>query len=294
MIKSRLLITIILCSIFNLLPSSISKADSISIYAENDILHNQDDYYTHGTKISYFNSQNGWEYSLGQNIYTPEDKWTKVPDKGDRPYAGWLYGGVDKTWGNGFFQHYLELDLGIVGPHSYAGETQAFVHRLIKNHVPDGWDSQVGDELAGMILFQESAPLFNNPYFNLVPHADACAGNVMSYLGGGMQVEIGYNVENSLHNQITIKEFQPNWRAYLLAGADGRYVFNNIFLQGDTFEDYPYSVDLENWVADLEYGACLQYKAVKLYLTTDWRTKEFTTEDMSLKPFDSLKLSVSF
>jgi hypothetical protein len=31
---------------------------------------------------------------LGQNMFTPEDFRRFIPDPRDRPYAGWLYGGV--------------------------------------------------------------------------------------------------------------------------------------------------------------------------------------------------------
>ena len=107
---------------------------------------------------------------------------------------------------------------------------------------------------------------------------------------------MGYNVEQTMHNQIAIKaELPPKYRAFIFGGASGRYICHNSFLDGGMFEkDYAYGVELERWVADLEYGFCLQYKAVKLYFTTDWRTKEFATEDCNLKPFDSIKLSVSF
>lgn len=272
------------------------NADMISVYEENDVLHNQDYYYSNGTKISYLNSALGWEFSLGQNMYTPENKWTKAPPPGDRPYAGWLYLGAGKAWAQGALEHYLEFNLGMIGPASYAYETQKCIHTLLNHqHVPEGWDSQVGNELSGTVLFQESMSLVDSPYFNIIPKASLCVGNLQDFAGLGTMVEAGYNVEQTLHNQISIKTIQPpKYRAFLFAGAEGRYICHNSFLGGGMFHAYDYEVDMEHWVADLEYGLCLQYKAVKIYFTTDWRTREFATEDSTFKPFDSIKLSVSF
>ena len=51
-----------------------------------------------------FINQKGFEknlaFSVGQNIYTPDDTEAVDVVKGDRPYAGWLYLGLGVVWKN--------------------------------------------------------------------------------------------------------------------------------------------------------------------------------------------------
>ena len=67
-------------------------------------------------------------FILGQNIFTPEDITNPNLIVNDRPYAGWLYVGIGliKRHNSGRIAVFdtLELDLGIVGPESFAEDIQ--------------------------------------------------------------------------------------------------------------------------------------------------------------------------
>lgn len=65
---------------------------------------------------------------------------------------------------------------------------------------------------------------------------------------------------------------------YLFAGADGRAVARNIFLDGNTFRDSP-SIDKEHFVADLSAGLALTFERVRISYTVVYRTKEFQGQD---------------
>ena len=146
---------------------------------------------------------------------------------------------------------------------------------------------------------RESYSLLDCPYFNAIPYIDGSLGNITTFIGGGLKLELGYNVERSIHSQIPIKndvnitKTKPI-RAFLFASAGGRYVVNNIFLEGNTFKDYEYAVDIEHWVADFELGLGLQYNNVKLYIIEDLRTREYTTQDECIKGFGGVKLMIGF
>ncbi len=72
-------------------------------------------------------------FVLVQQIYAPEDITDPNPPPDDRPYAGYLYGGL-------FYQRqsynpdgidtldHVQLDLGVVGPSSLAEQSQSEVH----------------------------------------------------------------------------------------------------------------------------------------------------------------------
>lgn len=90
---------------------------------ENDtfIPHGGDHDYTHGTGFEIVDAP--WHFKLGQNIYTPSDLRPSDHIKGDRPYAGLLYGGIGYEFARdpkSPWTNYGELDFGQMGPHSYS------------------------------------------------------------------------------------------------------------------------------------------------------------------------------
>ena len=100
--------------------------------------------------------------SVGQNIYTPENIRETALINTDRPYAGWLYAGfslfnekrpstLSTKWDS---LNTLELDIGIVGPQSYAQDVQKMVHQYINVTRPNGWDHQLKNE-PGLVRLYE-------------------------------------------------------------------------------------------------------------------------------------------
>lgn len=82
-------------------------------------------------------------WSVAQEMYTANDIEDRNPSAGDHPYAGILY--VDNViyarregWA-----HVWELKAGVVGPASYADETQKGVHHAIGSNQPQGWHTQM-------------------------------------------------------------------------------------------------------------------------------------------------------
>ena len=91
-------------------------------------------------------------FIIGQNIFTPEDISNPNLIVNDRPYAGWLYFGIGLMRshiikkGLAIFDT-LEVDLGIVGPESYAQDVQTWWHKNISDSPrPAGWDNQLKNE----------------------------------------------------------------------------------------------------------------------------------------------------
>ena len=115
------------------------RAGTLTFTTENDLFGGGTDrYYSNGVLLSWrspsaelprplawLNGQFDWLLgpgqlrcgsSLGQNIYTPEDKRRNVPDPRDRPYAAHLYGSLSLTRSTARTQTLLELQAGVVGP----------------------------------------------------------------------------------------------------------------------------------------------------------------------------------
>ena len=83
------------------------------------------------------------------------------------------------------------------------------------------------------------------------------------------------------------------WGWYLFGGVQGRAVAQNIFLDGNTFQNSA-SVDKKVLVADFTVGASVFYMDwAKLDFTFTERTKEFKTQQ-SMDRFGAASLSVRF
>ncbi|MBM3511840.1 MAG: lipid A deacylase LpxR family protein, partial [Alphaproteobacteria bacterium] len=117
---------------------------TLSLQVENDRIARTDRHYTAGERLFYVSDENdipAWVrrlgrqvpfladadgtrvgFTLGQSIFTPEDTDARKLVRDDRPYAGWLYGGVALLWedrgANGRLSTLdtVELDVGGVGP----------------------------------------------------------------------------------------------------------------------------------------------------------------------------------
>ncbi len=120
------------------IPASVTRSaqdNVLTLTVENDLFSGEDRNYTSGIRATYLDVSSdfpelarnladvmpGFEindtsslfYSLGQNIYTPQDTTQRNPDPNDRPYAGYLYGSM------GMFtytdNHTDELELPVRG-----------------------------------------------------------------------------------------------------------------------------------------------------------------------------------
>ena len=301
-----------------------SADGTLSIYFENDLFAGTDRYYTNGVSLSWSSTdlakfsdtpyaspllpllnaipfvnrpdyQKNLTFSLGQNIYTPDN--TETPDlvRGGRPYAGWLYGGFGLVLKNANVRHTFALNIGVVGSYSYAEETQRLVHEARGFDVPKGWDNQLHNEL-GVVGVYEVAwrwPRHERRVglgWDFIPHAGIAVGNVYDYVNLGGELRVGVNLPDDFGTagispgSTTSTPLEGNQRAerarffdlglYVFARAEGRAVARNIFLDGNTFGNSP-SVDHKWAVADLSVGASVNYHNTKFTYALVYRSEEF-------------------
>jgi len=236
-----------------------------------------------------------YEVLLGQSMFTPEDTAREDPDPDDRPYAGWLYGGV------GLIQDtdrrrldHVELLAGIVGPNAFGKTTQNDYHQFIGIDKSRGWDEQLHDEPGLMLSYERKwrllAPLGGGYGVDFIPELGATVGNVMDYAEAGAMLRFGKNLEAD-YGPARIRPalsgtpyFNSDYLDgpfgfYFFIGTQGRLIARNIFLDGNTFEDSR-SVDSKPAVGDLMGGLSLFWgDAVKLDAMISYRTEEFDGQD---------------
>ena len=84
---------------------------------------------------------------LNMEAYTPDVTDLNMQMQ-ERPFAGWSY--FEYKLGVAFDDKAIKagIDIGILGPHSYAGNVQNWFHREITGDPTlSGWEDQIGDIL---------------------------------------------------------------------------------------------------------------------------------------------------
>jgi len=252
-----------------------------------------------------------WGVAIGQSIFTPEDIDANPAPPDQHPYAGWLYVqisvGAEEDRRDGRMPRYLdtyELELGVVGPSALGEEAQRGIHEWLGAPDPQGWDSQLNDEVAFAVSFDRrwrALRMFGD-YFggleaDLTPSAGLTLGTLRSELHAGIAARIGQRIDSDYGpprvrpSLVGVEHFRGGGLSWsIFAGVQGRAVARNLFLDGNTFEDSA-SVERNPLVVDFQTGFSLSGGAVRLAYTYVWRTEEFETQP-TRQDFGALSLSV--
>ncbi len=250
--------------------------------------------------------------SAGQNMYTPGNTSIAEYQPDDRPYGGWSYIALALHAKTARQLDSFETTLGIVGPSARAGETQNNYHTLMGFKRAQGWKNQIHDEPGLMLSWQRTlraarVDIGRDVAWDLLPRFGATAGNVLTQASVGVETRLGLNLPWDFGTSLISPgggvsapadpedprlRRETSWGLHLFAGAEGRAVARNIFLDGNTWEHSP-SVPKKPFVADLSAGIGLVLGATKLTYTHVYRTEEFDGQN-GPQMFGSVSLSVTF
>ncbi len=301
--------------------AAAADAGRLTIDEENDFFapHDLDRHYTQGLRLSYLSgdvrpgddlsaafrlpmfpdsgdASRHFAYQLGQSLFTPEDKTRAVPDLRDRPYAGWLYGGLDAIQDTDSRQlDHVQVQLGLVGPGALGAQTQNRFHLAISVPASRGWNYQLHDE-PGLVLQYERkwryiADFGHDFAADAIPSAGLVGGNVFTYGAIGGRLRFGQNLRAdygpprvlpgpSGTDYFNADRLDPDWPVAwsVFVGTEGRAVARNIFLDGNSFHDSPH-VTRRVLVGDVELGAELSaFDVLRLSYAYLLRSDEFTTQ----------------
>lgn len=235
-------------------------------------------------------------FALAHAIFTPEDIEAVEPDPSDRPYAAWLYGSgtvVATTHldDGGMLQDVLQLNLGIVGPSAGGEFVQGNWHDLIRITEPQGWDSQLKDEVGLELTAQRLRQYdgFDLPFgleTDYAVHGGATLGNVRTYASLGGMARIGWDlnadfgpprIRPALAGAGVFKPGEP-FGGYIFAGIEGRAIARDMFLDGNLWRDSPRLTDRRDFAADAQFGIALHNQNVQIAFTYVHRTEEFIAQ----------------
>ena len=299
-----------------------------SLTSENDIFGGTDRNYSNGIRIERVSPANevnpvldwvaaripildldrtelreGW--ALSHAIFTPEDISLTVPDPNDRPYAGWLYGSATVVATTDNVQDVFQMNLGVVGPSAFGRFVQTNWHDLISVAEPQGWDSQLKDEV-GLEIIAQRMRKFEGPDLpfgletDYALHGGATLGNVRTYGSVGGAARIGWDLDSDFGPPrirpalAGAGTFEPGQRfgGYVFAGIEGRAVARDMFLDGNLWRDSARITDRRDYVADLQLGIALHQSDVQIALTYVHRTEEFIAQDGPQR-FGAVSISVA-
>jgi hypothetical protein len=172
----------------------------------------------HGKLLSFINSDilkkeegisKNIYFNASQRIYTPGNDKIATIIRDDRPYSGIIALGVGVNERHRNYSNDTqvldtkELTLGIIGPASFARQTQNFVHSTFDVYKAAGWKNQLGTEPAVMYMIERKikTDLQQNSYTpgyskDLIKFYGLRVGNISTTINLGIEGRYGLNIPN--------------------------------------------------------------------------------------------------
>lgn len=181
--------------------SSGRQTTTLDIDNDSLLLNRSDGLYTSGIRLTQnyrVRNDDGWVsagWRLGQQLYTARNAQLFPEQLGplDRPYAGWLYGGLYYRLENSDgSETAFGLDLGCLGPCALGRQTQEAFHHLLRQPQPHGWSTQLSDEIGAVAHLGGRGPYWRlGRAIDLRPGVAARIGNIFSDLNADLNVRVG-------------------------------------------------------------------------------------------------------
>lgn len=243
-------------------------------------------------------------YSISQLMQTPSDITVPTLTEDEAPYAGLLVWFGNLHAFDERVADRLSLGFGVVGPLSGAEQSQTWVHRLIGSDEPQAWANQIHNEP----VFQVSAerlvrmadfPVGKTARVDVIGSGNMAIGTIESYLALGVGVRLGRGLDRSFPAASFLPGRQANPLAgnidggwYAFANLQGRFVANDITIDGNTFDE-SHSVPLEHWQAAVSTGMAYGFNRWAFLLSALVATDRFEGQPDATR-FGSLSVTYNY
>ena len=303
-------------------------ANIVTVQVENDAVSTfqgtSDQYYTSGLRAGWTSgtnevpealqtaSNNIWgdgvqriSLNLTQSLFTPRNTQTPNPSPTDRPYAAILGVTGSLIHDKDDSRTVVSLFLGLVGPGAGGKLVQNGFHNIIGDTPNQGWGTQLKNEPLFEITPERTWRFGIGQYgpvsFDTLPSITAGVGLERNYLQAGFILRAG----QGLDSDFGVSRIQPGLTGtdaytptrplvwYVFGGFDGQAVAQDVTLNGDNFSSSRHV--RPKWdVGELEVGAAIIYRGVRLTYSQTWQTEEFHGQKGGLFNFGSVAASVRF
>jgi len=248
-----------------------AETDWVAITMDNDIFVGNDNGYTNGLYVSWFDigskdnntpEPDFWvnpllwtlpnhtpdgavnAYMIGQAMNTPSDITIANPSLDELPYSAILMFSNSYTAVTASHADHISTTLGVVGPAALGEETQKAVHSLVSADQPKGWDTQLHDEI--VFKFSRGHTRRNwasqNQHFDLLTSYELGIGTIQSNAEVGATLRYGRELISSYATTLLSDSRITNPSAtgrgwYFYSSLHIGYIFNQIFTDGNTYRD---------------------------------------------------------
>ena len=270
---------------------------------DNDIFFVTDYYYSSGIFLQYGKEHLGDVkkdslrtfrlFELGQEIYTPSDRYSIDPNKYDYPYGGWTYLKLSRQKEISRNKQYeLGAQVGVTGEWSLAQWMQNTYHRTVLGLPNNAWVDQLPKavhlNIFGQYFYQKQMA----GYLRYVNQNYGSLGTQRIHLGSRMGLNIGNgNVfglgANTLYNQ---KEGDAFY-----VGINTAYVLYDYMLEGSLFNnDAPFTLENVPFRYEVEVGFALQSNRWKFLFLYKNRSRDNTQQPKTSHHLMNITLSRFF
>lgn len=215
-------------------------------------------------------------FVVSQQIYTGYDITDSNPPANDRPWAGYLYGGVYFQRADDTKHDHFEIDIGLVGRESQAQAVQEWVHSAFPDQDdPVGWSDQLAHELTVNFGYRRSwrserSDLGSGMQIDAIPRVGFDAGNVFVRAVSEVTVRVGKNMPDDFGppRLLGFRDATGSWSPDSDWGVYGYFRFgiaavaHNIFLDGNTFATSA-STNRESLVGEVGLGVMAHYRDIE-------------------------------
>lgn len=268
---------------------------------------------------------------FGQSMFTPQDRTRTDLITGDRPYAGLLYVGL--SWNRRKHEPEAtseildtrELTLGVIGPWSFAEQSQNLVHDAIGSERFNGWQNQLKNEPALQMAMERKFRDYSGagaiiPGFSAdtIRSLGVRLGNIETSATVGVEGRVGWNLPNdfgsypirpgaenrppstvSLHSQSNDARpevVRPRPGIHLFGMLEPKFVAHDFSLDGNLFQS-SHSVVRRQWVIQAAVGVSVQSLAAdhgfRLAVMRVYRLQEYEGQEVN-QGYGSVAMSIEF
>ena len=279
--------------------------NQIELKLDNDEFLLSDKYYTSGIFFSYkrnikkdllfFKIEKGkiqYQFSFGNQMFTPQDIDYENINRFHRPYAGWLFGKLKTGHIKDKSAFFLGIETGITGKESLAKTFQDWAHSRVGIRKAT-WVEQISYKwlvnleaqfLYSLISNQKESLMFSSK--PIIGTKDLLIDNSLYYFFGKFS-----ELKNSSRFSILNTSIKKEFFGFISFGH--KYVFHNTLIEGSiSNNDVLFTTDAEKNIFKWRIGLVSKNKKSVFKLSYNFNSKE--TPLSKFHGFGSISYGVNF
>jgi lipid A 3-O-deacylase len=298
---------ILFLMLFSSVPGKVSaENDSVGIKRENYFRYNYDNdffsatdrYYTQGVRLELIlnsfvhnplskgmfrlkGAANYYGIGFERDGFTPRSIRHDSVYYGERPYAcvNFLSSFIISTDQEHQQSLFSQIDLGMIGPFTRGEEEQKYIHKVLNNIQPLGWEYQIANDAVVNYTLRYEKGFFMKKHIEFIGMLGVRAGTLYDDISMGGTLRIG--ILNSYFSSpgLTKNSEGKKFQCYVFFRENVKAVGYNATMQGGAFNKssfYTLRVGEINRVVGTAYaGIVIAYKRVSLEYTKAYITPEF-------------------